>query len=72
MDVAVPDVDAVEGRAAVGFVERELIVVDCAVVCEEGRGHVCAIIPSYQYGIDRHAKKRLTSGHPSLTIWRYS
>lgn len=72
MDVAVPNADAVEGNAAVEFVERGLIMVDCVVVCEEGLGHACAVIPSCQYGIDRHARKRLTSGYPLLTIWRYS
>lgn len=72
MDVAVPDVDAVEGNAAVGFVKCRLIVVDRAVVYEEGRGHACAVITSCQNVINRHATKRLTTGHPSLAIWRYS
>lgn len=49
----------------------KLIMVDRAVACEEGRGPVCAVILSCQYGIDRHAGKRLTCGYPSLTTWRY-
>lgn len=37
--------------------EFRTIMAARAVVCEEGRGYVCAVMPSCQYGIDTRGKE---------------